>query len=126
MRSSHDGDRVVRFDDEGNAHPHQIKLTDAVLERLATDGADLASESGRYACSTEAIDQLVDIANATEGVIGAQLAGAGLGGCMMVLVRQNALSRLKRHMKTQFYGPRGLPVELHVCRPVQGAGLLAV
>lgn len=33
---------------------------------------------------------MVDIALATPGVLGAQLCGAGLGGCMMVLAQEEA------------------------------------
>ena len=126
MRDSHDGDRIVRFDAEGKRRKHEVRLTDAALKRLAGEHADLAAQSGRYACSTEAIDQLVDIANATNGVVGAQLAGAGLGGCMMILVRSDALDMLKRRLRVLFYGPRQIPFDVHVCTPVAGAGLLSV
>ena len=73
-----------------------------------------------------AIDRLVDLADSTDGVVGAQLAGAGLGGCMMVLVRAGALDGLLARLKKEFYQPRKLPVDVHVCTPVAGAGLLGV
>ncbi|MDP7162562.1 MAG: NTP transferase domain-containing protein [Phycisphaerae bacterium] len=124
MRDSHNGDRRVRFDQQGKPHRHVVRTDDASLERLAAGNADLARQCGRYACSTEAIDHLVDIAEATQGVVGAQLAGAGPGGCMMILVRTEALDLLMRRLRRDFYRPRGLDFTAHVCSPVAGAGLL--
>ena len=45
-------------------------------------------QSGGYRCSTEELDELVDIARKAPGVAGACLTGAGLGGCILVLVRK--------------------------------------
>jgi N-acetylgalactosamine kinase len=103
-----------------------VRLTDATLGQLAAGQVDLATQCGCYACSTEAIDHLVDLADSTEGVVGAQLAGAGLGGCMMVLVKASALDNLLARFRKEFYQPRGLEFDVHVCTPVAGAGLLGV
>ena len=96
----------------------------ATLESLAESNTDLADQCGKYACSTEAIDHLVDISIGCEGVVGAQLAGAGLGGCMMILVRDSAVDKLMKRLREYFYRPRGLRFGAHVCSPVAGAGLL--
>ena len=126
MHVSHDGDRVVKFRPDGTAGRHNVKLTDQALKTLAENNATLVDQPGRYACSTEAIDQLVDIADATPGVIGAQLAGAGLGGCMMIVVRKDTFGSLKSRLRRAFYTPRGIKLEIHACTPVAGAGLLGV
>ncbi|MBT3375168.1 MAG: NTP transferase domain-containing protein [Lentisphaerae bacterium] len=126
MAASHDGDRKVRYSADGKARKHRVALTNNTLCRLAEENADLSLQSGRYACSTDAIDQLVDLANATSGVVGAQLAGAGLGGCMMILVQANALDHLLHELQTEFYAPRKLPPNVHVCSPVAGAGLIGL
>ena len=44
------------------------------------DRARLWMQPGSYACSTPKIDRIVDLAGAQQGVVGAQLSGAGLGG----------------------------------------------
>jgi len=124
MTTSQDGDRVARFDASGRPGPHKVRLSDSLLERLAGRNADLLDQTGRYACSTEAIDCLVDIARATEGVVGAQLAGAGLGGCMMILARPQAVGPLRRRLRDLFYTPRKLPYGAQVVTPVDGAGLV--
>ncbi|MBO5722305.1 MAG: hypothetical protein J6S19_04240, partial [Lentisphaeria bacterium] len=57
-------------------------------------------------------------------VLGAQLAGAGLGGCMMVLTRIDAIEELCSVLEEKYYSPRNLPVKLLQCRPVAGAGAI--
>ena len=124
MRASHDGDRIVRYDAKARRHKHIVRTDDATLGGLAATDADLATQSGRYACSTGSIDRLVDIADSIEGVIGSQLAGAGLGGCVMILLRTESLGRLMSQLRKRFYTPRGLKFDVHICKPVAGAGLL--
>jgi N-acetylgalactosamine kinase len=67
---------------------------------------------------------MVDIAAATEGVAGAQLAGAGLGGCLMVLARRAAVPALRANLeKAAAAAPGPVPAVL-ICLPIAGAGLL--
>ena len=101
-------------------------MTDKTMDDLARREANLAEQCGRYACSTEAIDKLVDIASSVEGVVGAQIAGAGLGGCMMILVKENALTKLNAKLRKEFYKPKKLPFDVYTCLPVEGAGLLSM
>ena len=124
LRTSHDGDRRVRFDAGGGRRRFIVRTDEATLARLADADAPLAEECGRSGCSPEAIDRLVDLAAGVEGVVGAQLAGAGLGGCMMILVRAGAHGRLMRRLRHDFYRPRGIPFGAYVCSPVAGAGLV--
>ncbi len=126
MKASHDGDRRVAGTESGSPTEFVLPTDDEALARLAAENRDLMLYPGRYACSTEAIDTLVDIANSVPGVVGAQLAGAGLGGCMMTLVSADALDALLNAFETRFFEPRGVPFDVHVCRPVEGAGLVGV
>jgi len=135
MRISHDGDRVVRHR-VGRPVRFAPSYSDARMAHLiaaagAASGARRASaalwaQPGRYACSTEQIDDLVDLAEAADGVIGAQIAGAGLGGCAMILARADALRPLMSALRRGYYRPRKLPFDVHVCRPVAGSGPLTV
>jgi N-acetylgalactosamine kinase len=100
MKISHDGDRVVSFSDTWEPSRFTAPVDDAAIQGLLSDlesgdpervfRAQLIRQPGSYACSIPEIDRMVDIANRTPGVAGAQLAGAGLGGCMMVLVKRDA------------------------------------
>ena len=136
MCVSHDGDRVARASVTGTMVPFDYKTPDATLRRLLGDlqseqperveQAQLYRQPGGYACSVPEIDQMADVAMATDGVLGAQLSGAGLGGCMMVLCRADAVDRLRRRMSREVYKPRGLKPDYTVCRPIEGSGLLAL
>jgi galactokinase len=125
MRASHDGDRCFRTG-TGEMVPFTVPVDDAALTALAKANAPLDLQPGAYACSTANIDRLVDIANGVEGVVGAQLAGAGLGGCMMTLLRAEAVATLEERFRQDYYGPLEREPDLHVCLPVAGAGLVSL
>lgn len=135
MNISHDGDRVMKWLPEGQGKPYHAPTSNSYLLGLMADlesgepdrveRAQLRWQPGRYACSLPAIDRMVDIANATEGVAGAQLAGAGLGGCMMVLAKREAVAALSENLTRNYAEPDGRPPAILVCRPIAGSGLLS-
>ncbi len=88
--------------------------------------AQLHRQPGAYRCSIREIDALVDIACRTPGVLGAQIAGAGLGGCAMVLVESDAVSQLTERLQQLFYTPLGLEPGVNVCTPSAGSCLLRI
>jgi N-acetylgalactosamine kinase len=58
---------------------------------------------GQYECSTALIDSICDELNGIEGVYGSQIVGAGLGGCVIALVKDAvALSIVERFQKKGF------------------------
>jgi len=135
MNVSHDGDRVSRYID-GNEIPYDGLTSNSAILKLMEDlesgdpervtKAQLQWQPGSYHCSISAIDKMVDIALDTEGIIGAQLAGAGLGGCMMVLTRAEAVDKLIVNLKKQYYKPAKIKENVLVCRPISGAGLVSL
>jgi len=134
MNVSHDGDRVSRPDAAGRYVEMPDPCTDASLRQSIDDlasgdpqrvlQAQLSMQAGAYACSTPEIDEMVDIACATPGVVGAQLAGAGLGGCIMVLAARQAVDAVRRALARRYYRPRGLTPEVMACITTEGAGLI--
>ncbi|MCU1372037.1 MAG: Galactokinase [Ilumatobacteraceae bacterium] len=60
----------------------------AVGEALVASHTSLRDD---FEVSTPVLDALVDRLNATEGVIGARLTGAGFGGCVVALTRPGTL-----------------------------------
>jgi len=113
MLFSHDGDRVSG--------------TPACREFLSCDTGSVNSMPlhllvGAYACSTENIDQLVDIARHLPGVYGAQLAGAGLGGCVMILVKRVVANRVKSVLAKTYYRPRDMVPAVWQVRSVSAGG----
>ncbi|MCE5266624.1 MAG: NTP transferase domain-containing protein [Planctomycetaceae bacterium] len=134
MKVSHDGDRVSQVAPDGAYHRIASDCSDEQLQRLI---ADLGSENpqrvfrgqlfmqpGAYACSTPEIDQMVDIACRVPGVAGAQIAGAGLGGCIMALVRHESVPLLRKALAADYYRPRGLEPAAIPCVGVEGAGVV--
>ena len=134
MNVSHNGDRVVCHDADGNAYPYDYQVSNAYLLDLmmALESGDpkrvlpaqLEWQPGAYRCSTPEIDLMVDVATQVPGVMGAQLAGAGLGGCMMVLAHRDATGELAKCMEAAYYAPRGLTPDVSVTTPIAGSGVL--
>ena len=133
MNISHNGDRVCRFDADGKKlGDYTYDASDAAIQQLIMDlrssdpermeRAQLWRQPGSYQCSLPEIDLMADLACSVPGVAGAQLAGAGLGGCMMILVRKDSVEELTRVMISKYYEPRNLPPKLILCRPIAGAG----
>ncbi|MBR1965354.1 MAG: NTP transferase domain-containing protein [Lentisphaeria bacterium] len=132
MKISHDGDRVTKFDENWQPSPWTSRCDNAyIMERLndlesgdveRVIRSQLIFQPGAYSCSIPEIDRMVDIAIRTEGVLGAQLAGAGLGGCMMILIKNEAIEQLKKNMIEKYYHPDEIPEKILVSAPIAGAG----
>lgn len=126
---SHDGDRVVAHDERWRSRPFAGDCSDAYLDRLVEhlehgdpeqkNAARMAMQVGCYACSTPEIDLIVDLALRTEGVKGAQISGAGLGGCVMILVENSRRDQIVSSLRS-----RGL--ETTIQAPVAGSGLVSI
>jgi len=112
MNLSHDGDRVA--DHDGN--PYNWSRSDAEFERFIeqADRQPLHLVAGGYACSTRTIDRIVDTAKMIPGVYGAQLAGAGLGGCAMILAKNAVASKLVEKLNQMGH-------QADIMKPVHGA-----
>ena len=90
MNRSHDGDRVSRPTAKGGRQRLAATVTDPDFEAWVGgngQGGDMAELAGAYACSLPQLDHIADLAMTLPGVRGAQLAGAGLGGCVMLLAQ---------------------------------------
>ncbi|MCQ2446395.1 MAG: hypothetical protein MJ141_05910, partial [Clostridia bacterium] len=98
MKISHDGDRI------GEVH-----ITDDYLDACIEKNADPAMVSGAYACSTPEIDGLSDLLNSADGVLGSELVGAGLGGCVIALVEKEKAADVIALLNEKYYDAKGLP-----------------
>ena len=130
MTLSHDGDRVSRLDAAGERQPVPLDVSDADLDAAIAacerGASRLMMVPGSYACSTPELDSMVGIALRVDGVVGAQLAGAGLGGCIMVLCRDDATAPLREAMTRGYYEPAGREPQIEPCVPVEGSGIVEI
>lgn len=140
MMISHDGDRLARWSRAGKNGWHMTDYlydaSDAALEQLCQDlasedprrvlTAQLYMQPGGYACSTKQIDKMIDIVKDVPGFCGAQLGGAGLGGCIMILVRSEAGEAVAEALRREYYQPAKLDPMIHICQPVEGSGMICV
>jgi N-acetylgalactosamine kinase len=126
---SHDGDRVTKLIDgrrvpTDNSYPDE--RIDALIDNLESSDAarisraELWRQGGGYNVSLPKIDTLVDIALATEGVVGAGLVGAGMGGCIVAVVEENHARQLIENMAEKYYRPQNMPVKAEIITPVGG------
>lgn len=133
MGRSHDAERVASLADQ-RAVPYAWRATDDYINSLVADldsedpgrvlRAQLYMQPGRYGCGAPEIDEMVDRATRVPGVIGAQLSGVGVAGCIMVLLKADAIQRLKRTLRAGFYSPRHMPPDITICTPIARAGVL--
>ncbi|PNW70732.1 hypothetical protein CHLRE_17g732300v5 [Chlamydomonas reinhardtii] len=102
----------------------------AKLGRLMSDSH--ASCAELYGCSCTELDELVGIAKEA-GALGARLTGAGWGGCMVSLVRDEQVDAFVAAMSEKYYKPRvesgslsaaELPEVLFATQAANGAALL--
>ncbi len=117
MSISHDGDRVSRENKKGvwRRMASSLSATDlGAWAKAEAGGADIAELAGSYGCSLPELDRIADLARRIPGVAGAQLAGAGLGGCIMVLAEKEHASGILRQFEE--HGIRG-----EIFRPIAGA-----
>ena len=99
-------------------------VTDAVLDDLAARNVDYADAVGAYGCSTPRIDSLCALLDRTPGVLGSELAGAGLGGCVLALVEADRAEAVLDVLAREFYAPLGAKPAAFVCAPSRGASVL--
>lgn len=126
MNVSHNGDRVSR-----GGESYDYSAGDAYLLSLIDDlesedpdrvfRAQIYNQPGGYGCSTETIDDLVDFAVGRPGVMGAELSGAGLGGCVIILVKKDKTEHLLSSLKEYYYDKNNLPMGAQVFIPVAGS-----
>lgn len=120
MNVSHDGDRVATQTKSGVWRRMPLPGAGQSAAVPAPEAlADMERVTGNYGCSLPELDRIVDIARNQPGVAGAQLAGAGLGGCVMVLAKKSAVDDLRQTLATK-------AIRAEVFRPIAGASILSL
>ncbi|HOV21171.1 MAG TPA: galactokinase family protein [Candidatus Ratteibacteria bacterium] len=127
MFISHDGDRVVKHLDNNKIEKWDYRVTDKYLLKLISDlkkgkeEAKIYNQPGGYRCSTPELDFIVDTTKKINGVKGAKLTGAGLGGCVLVLVEEKEAEKTLEILNKKYYHKRNLPESSFICNSSSGA-----
>jgi len=126
MNISHDGDRVSKLVD-GKIMDYDYYVTDEQLVELikkcdkGKDYTRLYKQPGGYGCSTKEIDILIDKLLGQKGVLSAQISGAGLGGCIMIVCEKANEIEILNYLKTEYYEPNGFINGALIVRPITGS-----
>jgi len=83
-----------------------------------------ASARDDYEISTPEIEVLVSLANAAPGTVGARLTGAGWGGCVVAVVREESSQAFRRALGPAYREQTGIAAREFICRSAAGAGLV--
>jgi len=83
-----------------------------------------ASARDDYDISCPELETLVEAVHAVEGTVGARLTGAGWGGCIVALVRQEAISGFEAEVSRRYREQTGRETTIFACRAGGGAGLV--
>jgi len=79
-----------------------------------------------YNISCPEIEYLVESALQVDGVYGARLTGAGWGGCIIALVREDAVEQFQSHVHTRYLAQTGRSANIFPCKAGSGAGVVAI
>jgi galactokinase len=74
-----------------------------------------------FEVSTEELDLLVEIGKDEPGVLGARLTGAGFGGCVIYLVEDSCVDKLKENILDVYSKMTGLVPQFYKVVPSSGA-----
>ena len=113
MKISHDGDRLG-----------VENVSDAHLENLIANNTPFETECGSYKCSTPEIDYLCDLLNATDGVLGSEIVGAGLGGCVIALIEKSKSDYIIDIVNRNYYDKYGFTHAANVYSASSGSSVI--
>ncbi len=86
--------------------------------------AGMASLRDDFEVSTPEIDALCEVGDATPGVFGSRLTGAGFGGCTVHLVAREHAAAARSALEVGFARRYGKPPQAWIVRPSAGASVI--
>jgi galactokinase len=123
MNISHKGDRVVVFNENFKSSLYENEVDDTKLENYIDVAIRLDQISGGYGCSIPEIDFVIDLVKNYNGVFGAQLSGAGMGGCAMILVEKKKRDSIKKLINDNYMRHFKKRCVIYTCQPVNGLSI---
>ncbi|MBD3307805.1 galactokinase [candidate division KSB3 bacterium] len=84
------------------------------------------SISDDFEASCPELDTMIASALECAGTLGARIAGAGWGGCAVVLVEDAEAAHFQAHLAETYSRQTGLQADIFLCQPGQGAGVVSL
>jgi galactokinase len=108
------------------------RVLDAVAAMRAGDSQILgrlfneshASLRDDFEVTNEALNQIVDAAQAQPACYGARMTGAGFGGCAVALVDEEQVREFVMAVEAGYRQKSGQEAQMHVCQASEGASLV--
>ncbi|HNS33340.1 MAG TPA: galactokinase [bacterium] len=103
-----------------------IKASCLLSEKKTDEFGQLMYQSHKslrelYEVSCDELDFIVHFSENFEGVKGARLTGAGMGGCCIVLIKKAAAKKYRQVLSRDYAGMFGVHPEFYSVKPVNGA-----
>lgn len=132
MNISHNADREYKYINREKirwkndcSEEYLNNLVRKLKENPNEESCKLYMQSGDYGCGNEKTDLIVDLATSVEGVLGAEIVGAGLGGSVAIFLKKEALSNLMRKLKEEYYKDELLMKNSTIAfKPIEGATVI--
>lgn len=117
---------------------HVVSENQRVLQAVEAMRRDDAAELGQYLnqsheslrldfeVTNEALNQIVECAQAQPGCYGARMTGAGFGGCAVALVDSESTAAFVEAVRNCYLKKSGQAAQIYVCRPSNGAEVISL
>jgi len=121
------GDKLYRrcrhvVSENGRVREALAALQRGDLEKLGKlISASHASLRDDFEVSCDEVDQLVTIADASAGVLGSRMVGAGFGGCVLSLVESAQIDEAARQVRRKYRGVTGSEPWTHIVQSADPA-----
>jgi galactokinase len=79
-----------------------------------------------FEVTNAALNAIVDAARAQKGCFGARMTGAGFGGCAVALVEEKHAAKFAQETTAAYEAKSGLNANVYICKPMQGASVVAL
>ena len=113
---------------------HVVTENRRTLEAFSALRADRSETLGRlvseshaslrddYEVSCPEVDDLVELAQSVDGVLGARMVGGGFGGCILAVVDRGAAAEAEKLIAAKYRTPANEPPWTHIVAPADAAG----
>jgi galactokinase len=106
-----------------------LQAKEAMLQGNAKKLGQLMNEShismrDDFEITNQALNVIVDCAQAHEACFGARMTGGGFGGCAVAIIREDAVDEFVQYVYWCFHDQTRLEAKIYVCKATNGAEIV--